>query len=123
MEREIKLAPPKYFDQRLLNLNYYNFFVQFQKHFREQVLIATKKKIGNFRADMFNNDEHLIEALANKDQGFYFMNQIRGTPVYWKKIQYDLLVMIKQLGCPTFFLTLSCADLKRQEMPEMFSKV
>ena len=31
--------------------------------------------------------------------------------------------MIQQLGCPTFFLTLSCADLKWQEAPEMISKL
>ena len=30
--------------------------------------------------------------------------------------------MIKQLGYPTFFLTLSCADLKWKEIPEIISK-
>ena len=29
----------------------------------------------------------------------------------------------KQLGCPTFFLTLFCVDLKRKETPEIVSKV
>ena len=31
--------------------------------------------------------------------------------------------MIKQLGCPTFFLTLSCADLKWREIREIISKL
>ena len=31
--------------------------------------------------------------------------------------------MIKQLGCPTFFLTLSCEDLKWKELPEIISKL
>ena len=31
--------------------------------------------------------------------------------------------MIKQLGCPTFFLTLSYADLKWKEISEIISKL
>ena len=31
--------------------------------------------------------------------------------------------MIKQLGCPAFFLTLSCADLKWKEISEIISKL
>ena len=46
------------------------------------------KKIGNFTAGMFTNYKHPVEKLVNKDQGFYFINQIRGTHVYWKRFQY-----------------------------------
>ena len=31
--------------------------------------------------------------------------------------------MVKQLGCRTFFLTLYCADLKRNEHVEIISKL
>ena len=79
--------------------------------------------MGSFTAGMFKNYKHSVEELGNKDQGFYFMNQIRGTPVYWKRFQYEVLAMIKQFGCPTFFLTLSCADLKWKEIPEIISKL
>ena len=78
--------------------------------------------MGNFTAGMFKNYKHSVEDLVNKDQGFYFMIQIRGTPAYWKRFEYDVLAMIKQLGCPTFFLTLPCADLKWKEIPEIISK-
>ena len=77
------------------------------------------KKMGNFTAGMFKNYKHSVEELVNKDQSFYFMIQIRGTTAYWKRFEYDVLAMIKQLGCPTFFLTLSCADLKWKEIPEI----
>ena len=40
------------------------------------------------------------------------MSSVKGTPSYWKQFLYDVLAMVKQLGIPTFFLTLSCADLK-----------
>ena len=78
--------------------------------------------MGNFTAGMLKNYKHSVEELVNKDQGFYFMIKIRRTPAYWKRFEYDILAMIKQLGCPTFFLTLSCADLKWKEIPEIISK-
>ena len=82
-----------------------------------------KKKMGNFTAGNFKNYKQSVEELFNKDQGFHFMNQIRGTPAYWKKFQYEVLAIIKQLGCPTFFLTLSCAYSKQKEIPEIISKL
>ena len=39
------------------------------------------------------------------------MYTIKGTPAYWKKFLYEVLAMVKQLGLPTFFMTLSCANL------------
>ena len=72
---------------------------------------------------MFKNYKHSVEELVNKNQGFYFMNQIRGTPGYWKSFHYEVRAVIKQLRCPTFLLTLSCADLKWREIPEIISKL
>ena len=40
------------------------------------------------------------------------MNDLRGSPAYWQTVQYDVLAMIRQLGIPTWFLTLSAADMK-----------
>ena len=42
--------------------------------------------------------------------GFQLDDCIKGSPAYWKKFLFDVLAMVKQLGIPTFFLTLSCAD-------------
>ena len=61
--------------------------------------------------------------MVNKDQGFYFINQVKRIPAYWKRFQYEVLAMIKQLGCLTFFLTLSCVDLKWKEIPEIITKL
>ena len=46
------------------------------------------------------------------DQAFTFMNSIKGTPAYWKKFLFDLLAMVRQLGMPTFSMTLSSTDFK-----------
>ena len=62
--------------------------------------------MGNFTAGMLKDNKYYVEEQVNNNQGFYFMNQIKETPAYWKRFQYEVLAMIKQLGCPTFFLTL-----------------
>ena len=45
------------------------------------------------------------------------MRQIPGSPPYWQKFMYEVVAMVKQLGIPTWFLTLSFADLR---WPELF---
>ena len=48
------------------------------------------------------------------------MKNIRGSPPYYQRTFYDLLAMIRQLGTPTWFFTLSAADLK---WPDMISTI
>ena len=67
----------------------------YRKTFRDQILLAMKKKMGNFTAGISKNYKHSVKELVNKNQGFYFMNQVRGTPAYWKRFQYEALAMIK----------------------------
>ena len=55
--------------------------------------------------------ETVKDVLAS-DQAFSFANTIKGTPAYRKRFKPEILAMVKQLGIPTFFLTLSCADLR-----------
>lgn len=40
------------------------------------------------------------------------MNSVKGSPAYWKKIESEVLAMLKQFNFPTFFLNLSFADLR-----------
>ena len=51
------------------------------------------------------------------------MNQIKGTLANWKKFQGEVLAVAKQLGCPTFYFTLSCGDLRWNELVEIISKL
>ena len=51
------------------------------------------------------------------------MSSIKGTPAYWKKFLHQVLAMVKQLGTPTFFLTLSCADLRWNELISIIFKL
>ena len=51
------------------------------------------------------------------------MNTIKGTPDYWKRFLYEFLAMVKQLGIPTFLMTLSCADLHWNELISAIAKL
>ena len=70
-----------------------------------------RKHSSPLNASMFQNYKESIRNIVRSDQVFYFMNSVKGSAVYWKKFQLEVLAMIKQLSCPSFFLTLPCADL------------
>ena len=57
------------------------------------------------------------------DKAFSFMSSIKGIPAYWKKSLHQVLAMVKQLGTPKFFLTLSCAYLWWNELISIIFKL
>ena len=57
-----------------------------------------------------------------KGNAFPLMSSVKGVPTYWKQFLYDVLAMVKQLGIPTYFLTLSYADLRWEELPYIINK-
>ena len=61
-------------------------------------------------------DKHVMNEFVSKDEAYRFMKNVRGSPAYYQKTFYDLLAMIRQLGTPTWFLTLSAADMKWPDM-------
>ena len=51
------------------------------------------------------------------------MSSVKGTPAYWKQFLFEVLAMVKQLEMPNYFLTLSCADLRWEELPYIINKL
>ena len=45
------------------------------------------------------------------EQAYKFPKNVSGSPAYWQTELYDVLVILHSLGIPTWFLTLSAADL------------
>ena len=125
--RNIPISAARYFNQRLLNFNQcfasdadYIFFtrsVYEQHHLRSSINFAMHKiKPGTLTAGTVNsNFKRAIEWFVASDNAFSFMSSVKGTPAYWKQFLYDVLAMVKQLGIPTHFLTLSCADLRWED--------
>ena len=57
-------------------------------------------------------NQQVIQQMIQRDDAYYFLKNVRGSPTYFQKIMYDVLAMIRQLGLPTWFLTLSAADMQ-----------
>ena len=78
-----------------------------------QINIAMRKVTSSqVTAGMLNsNFNEKVKEFIVSDQVFTFMNSFKGSPAYWKKYLFDVLPMVEQLGVPTFFMTLSSADL------------
>ena len=67
-------------------------------------------------------DSTLLNQFVRSDKAYSFMKNIRGSPPYYQRTFYDLLAMIRQLGTPTWFFTLSAADLKWPDMIQTIAK-
>ena len=67
-------------------------------------------------------DQTVLSQYVRKDKAYSFMKNIRGSPPYYQHTFYDLLAIIRQLGTPTWFFTLSAADLKRPDMIQSIAK-
>ena len=79
----------------------------------------------SLNAGVLNNScfNETVKQWVSNDQAFRFMSSVKGTPSYWKNVKSGVLAMVKQLGVPTFFLTLSCADLRWKEFLEIMQKL
>lgn len=133
-EREIMLSPVKYFNARLLHYSgrfatnpEYLFFAQFiieQKKVSDSINIALKKVHGHsVTAAQLRSNPQGLQNLICQDQVYLFLRQIPGTPPYWQKFMYEVVAMVKQLGIPTWFMTLSCADLRWPELFQIIAKM
>ena len=67
-------------------------------------------------------DQTVLSQYVRKDKAYSFMKNIRGSPPYYQRTFYDLLAMIRQLGTPTWFFTLSAADLKWPDMIQTIAR-
>ena len=136
VRRKVTLSPVKYFNQRLLNYSQkfasdtdYIFFacnILQCLSLNEQINIVMRKVSGvSLNAGVLNNScfNEAVKQWVSNDQGFRFMSSIKGTPSYWKKFKSEVLAKVKQLGVPTFFLTLSCVDLRWKEFLEIKQKL
>ena len=65
--------------------------------------------------------EHLKGLLHGTIYLIYEFRQ-RNTGILGNKI-YDVVAMVKQLGIPTYFLRLSCADLRWEKLPYIINKL
>ena len=56
------------------------------------------------------------------DKAYRFLKNVRGSPPYYQHTFYELLAIIRQLGTPTWFFTLSAADMKWPDMIQIIAR-
>ena len=134
--RETRLPLRKYYQQRLLNVDgrfanniEYLFCAQYAtdiKQIQADTNLALQLTCGRtlggkkVTAGMLKNPD-VLKQLVKTEQAYKFLKNVRGSPAYWQRELYDVLAMLRMLGIPTWFLTLSAADLHWIEMIEAVS--
>ncbi|XP_066911767.1 uncharacterized protein [Clytia hemisphaerica] len=133
--RDVKLTHTKYFNQRLLNYTQrfasdsdYLFFANFvsqQTNLHNQMNVAMREVSGrNISAGMLSsNFKENVKNFVVNEVAYTFMNSVKVSAAYWKNMLSDVLAMVKQLEIPSFFMTLSCADLRWNELPYIISRL
>ena len=130
-KRHTTLTLGKYVNARLLDQDgrfakdiEYIFGMQYaveHKQVRDCISIALRQTKGRQQLGQnidarFLKNPHDVQNLLKRDKAYSFLKNIRGSPPYWQKMFYELLAMIRTLGIPTWFLTLSAADMKWPEV-------
>ena len=128
VKQEVSISPIKCFNQPFLNVRQ-KFCLRCSLHFlctfvcwtmsTEIIINIDMKKVqGTQLTTMWvkqNYKEPTKHLLAAKN-AFSFMSTIRRTTTYWL---HEVLAMVKRLGILTYFINLSCADLRFHEMPHL----
>ncbi|KAL7725677.1 hypothetical protein ACLKA6_013293 [Drosophila palustris] len=57
------------------------------------------------------SEDH-IDSLIRHDEGYRVLKGIRTSPAHWEAEKKKVMAMIRQIGLPTFFITLSAAETR-----------
>ena len=68
-------------------------------------------------------DTQSVKRLLSNENAFHFMSSVKDAPAYWRQFFHEVMALVKQLGIPTYFLTLPCADLRRDKLPHIINRL
>ncbi|KAI8490466.1 hypothetical protein Bbelb_317340 [Branchiostoma belcheri] len=117
IHRKKNLTVRKYFNQRLLDADG-RFAKDVDYPFAAQ---GRMMQGGPLNAGVVKNAAN-VAAWFRTDAAYKFLKNARGSPPYWQKVLYQVLAMVRQLGTPTWFLTLSAADMHWPEIIQSIGK-
>ena len=63
-----------------------------------------KSSSEDISIEQIRSAESLRKVLKN-DEGYRFLQNIRGSPMYWERSMRDAFAMLRQVGLPAFFLS------------------
>ena len=129
--RKVKLPIRKYFQQCLLNVDgrfaqniKYLFCAQYIADIKQidsdatlAICLSQGRTLGGHKitAGQLRNPA-VVEQLVRHEQAYKFLKNVVGSPAFWQDQLYGVLAMLQMLNIPTWFLTLSAADLHWPEM-------
>lgn len=64
-----------------------------------------------------------IDNIVRLNEGFRVLRKLRGSPAYWENAKRDLFAMIRQLGIPTWFCSLSAAESRWTDLLKILGKL
>ncbi|CAF3475451.1 unnamed protein product [Rotaria socialis] len=108
-------------DSRFASDSNYIFFLKYLADLKQtfsSINIAFRKKLTLNVGQ--SSDDGQMKFLLGKDMIYRHFQSVRGSPQYWQQRLKDLFAMTRQLGCPTYFVTFSCADLRWKEFIDSF---
>jgi hypothetical protein len=68
-------------------------------------------------------DENSVETLIRNDNAFKLLQNVRASPPFWQEKKKEVMSMIRQLGIPTLFMTLSAAESQWPELIKILYKI
>ena len=93
------------------------------KQLNDKVNLAFRR--GQFESKSLTarqvRDSCYVEEMIRKDEGYYIFKQLRNSPAYLETRKKDVFAMIRQLGLPTWFMSLSSADTRWSDLLNMLS--
>ena len=131
--RPVKLSFSEYLKTRLMNSDSrfrkspeFVFYYLWQKELRElssgiyNVLKSSSRRSHTVKqfVDGINSSDAGIEANLST-----VLQSVRGTKQFWFRRKGDVLAMIREFGCPTLFLTFSCAEYDPVDIDRYLRKV
>lgn len=57
-------------------------------------------------------NQSTFDNIVRLGEGYRVLRQLRGSPAYWESAKRDVFAMIRQLGVPTWFCSLSAAETR-----------
>ena len=112
-----KLSDQSYFHQRALNLD--QRFAKSASYMYAATAYIEKKQIqrninlAGIRGKKVHHEDG--EKTYELHDSYAVLEDIRNTPRYWKKVKYEMIAKLENLGGFQIFYTLSCADLRWEE--------
>ncbi|KAJ8018509.1 ATP-dependent DNA helicase PIF1 [Holothuria leucospilota] len=68
-------------------------------------------------------NKETVTKLIQLDEGYHIFRSLRNSPPYLEKRKKDLMAMIRQLGFPTYFVSLSAAETRWTDLLRILGKM